>query len=748
MYTRLLVVSLACLLFGVSAFAQPMAPVPDAPLRNAALRMKDKDYRAVRDELRSVPPSPERTFLDGVAARRLEQWPEASELLGVAAKDLPLLADYALFWQAEALMAATRYDEAEEVLQRLVGTWPDSPTLRKARMLLADAQFARKEYRQALASYIRFIELYPSGTDSVTANLKTALCREGLDDPRRAVQELRAIWLAYPASPVAETAEQELKRLEALGFPAVPLTPDELLKRGTTLYNLGKYERALAVFNTIPLKEQLAGFNDRVALKIGETLLKLRRYKDAARTFSSLIEREPKREIADEARFLLARAQNKAGNDDEAFLGFLKLAETAPTSEWADNALLEAAFVRKFQGRYADQLAVLEKLLTTYPGTKLKPRAMWETAWARYNTGDYRSAAESFRLLTASADYRERALYWHGRSLQRIGEETVARQSFAMLAEEYPFSFYTFTATDPAPQEGAIPLIVHDLRQTISPPAGHERARALIAMGLHDQARSELSIARKNGSSRGKGLLGIARLYLEMNDYSSAAAALRGEQPRRMDGETATTWGLLYPRGFSDSVAAEANRHTIPEELIYGLIKAESGFSPVALSPVGAVGLMQLMPSTAKGMVNGSSPANGISARLTDPTFNVGLGVRHLKDLLKQYNGNVVSAVAAYNAGSRPVDRWRRSLAGLREDEFIENIPYYETREYVKKVLTFAEVYRRLYRPAAPALAFLPPVSAPEPPQPAPTNNAPPTAVLASPPEAAVLTAPVRQQPE
>jgi soluble lytic murein transglycosylase len=267
-------------------------------------------------------------------------------------------------------------------------------------------------------------------------------------------------------------------------------------------------------------------------------------------------------------------------------------------------------------------------------------------------------------------------------------------------------------------------------------------------MGLHDQARSELAAARRNGSARGKGLLGVARLYLEMNDYSSAAAAVRAEQPRRMDGETATIWGLLYPRGFSEQIAAEAGRHEIPEELVYALIKAESGFSPVALSPVGAVGLMQLMPSTAKGMVNGSSTKNGISARLTDPAFNIGLGVRHLKDLLRQYNGNVVSAVAAYNAGSRPVDRWRRSLVSLREDEFIENIPYYETREYVKKVLTFAEVYRRLYRPAAPALTLLTPVSAPELVPPAPAGDIPSTASLGLPPSDPSPAAPVQQLPQ
>jgi soluble lytic murein transglycosylase len=108
------------------------------------------------------------------------------------------------------------------------------------------------------------------------------------------------------------------------------------------------------------------------------------------------------------------------------------------------------------------------------------------------------------------------------------------------------------------------------------------------------------------------------------------------------------------------------------------------------------MGLMQLMPATARATAKGMSE-NITTSRLTRPELNIRIGTRHLRGLFTRFNGNLVSAVAAYNAGATPVLRWRKQFAGLQEDEFIENIPYAETRDYVKKVLAGIEIYRQLY---------------------------------------------------
>jgi soluble lytic murein transglycosylase len=123
-------------------------------------------------------------------------------------------------------------------------------------------------------------------------------------------------------------------------------------------------------------------------------------------------------------------------------------------------------------------------------------------------------------------------------------------------------------------------------------------------------------------------------------------------------------------------------------------MRAESTFNPSATSPVGARGLMQLMPETAGKMVKGK---NFDPERLYDPDLNIRLGTRHLKDLIEQYKGNLVAVIASYNAGGHNVNRWLKTYEGLAIDEFIESIPFSETRDYVKKVLATAALYRKLY---------------------------------------------------
>jgi soluble lytic murein transglycosylase len=223
-----------------------------------------------------------------------------------------------------------------------------------------------------------------------------------------------------------------------------------------------------------------------------------------------------------------------------------------------------------------------------------------------------------------------------------------------------------------------------------------ERAQTLIALGLYEEAGKELAVLRKRNGSSFRGSLGHAGLYLAMNDYRSAMGLFNPEALVKEEGKSPSVWAILYPAAFHDIVSRHTSNIGLDECITYALIRAESNFLPTARSPVGALGLMQLMPATAREIAR--NLGNEVSSsQLTNPEVNVRIGTLHLKDLIKSFNGNLVSAVAAYNAGSTPVRRWRKNFPSLQEDEFIENIPYPETREYVKKVLAAMEVYRQLY---------------------------------------------------
>lgn len=678
--------------------AAPLYPLPDDQLAAAALKFKEKDYKSTRDIALTAPQSAMRDFLLGTAAYKSEEWEEAALYLSRAADSFPLLADYALYNEASALYRLDRFSAALAPLQRLATDFPDSPLTRSAQILTADILYENKDFKAARAAYQKFIEKFPSGTDSLSATYKSAACLEKLGDDAGAIMTLRTIWLKHPASAIAVKAEDDLRRLSATGDKMEPYSTDELLRRGTTLYDLGKYRQAALVFQNVTSGQQTAGSGDRYRLKGGQALFKARRYKEAEQALTALLARKTDREIYEEAYYLLGRALNRNGKNEEAFTSFVRLAETSVNSELADKALMEAAFIRKNQNRMDEALTLLKKFILSHPDSPLKQSAAWEIAWGSFQSGDMKKAIEYFKPLTDKETIREKALYWYGRALTASGDVTGAQTAFANLLTEFPVGFYAQWYRKELNLKGdEISLPVTNLCEILPVPSGYDRVKALITFGMYDEARKELTVSRKKASTRNGSLPGFARLYLEMDDYNGAYNLLRNDRPRKMEKDNLYQWGLCFPLAFREHVMKMAAEFTIPEGLIYSLMRAESSFSPTALSPAGAVGLMQLMPATAATVSNGSKGEFNATT-LTNPETNIRYGVKHLRDLLTLYKGDTILAVAAYNAGAGNVNRWRKTFGNMRKDEFVENIPFAETREYVKKVISGAEIYDRLYR--------------------------------------------------
>ena len=690
MLYRLIAAALLLLCSALPSYALTLNKLPDEALASAASRMKVKDYSGAREAALKSNDKGVRPFLLGMSALRLELWEEAASQLAGAAESFPLLADYALYHQGFALSKLRRFDQAFAPLYRLLKQYPDSRLARPALILYADSLAAGGYPKQALESYAIFIERYPLGGDALAAQLGSALCRDKLGEPSAAAAILRALWLNNPASPVAVTAAKELQRLAAAGLKSPPYTSAELFKRSCILFDLGRSAEAARALAELPLAGESEEFAAKLRLKTGQALFKARHYQDAQAALRNLLQKGAIGSVASEANYWLARSMDKNGQSEEAFQIYLQLAEGSKYGTMAgtiaDDALLEAAYQKRYQRKWGESLQLFRTFIAKHPDLEKSGGAVWEAAWASYQSRDYQGAAGYLRRLATLDEMREKALYWLGKSLSALGDAKGAEAQFAALAGEYPYGYYAlicnrWSAISQFPQPprsiaGSLPM-----------PAGFEREKALITLGLYDEAARELARARK-----GKNPAGIARLYLEMDNYNGALHAMEQEKPGRAGQQELTSWGVGYPLAFSDEVAKNALLNGIPESLVYAIMRTESNYLPGALSPVGAVGLMQIMPATAETI------SKGASARLTTPELNIRLGSRHLKSLLELYDGNVWLAAAAYNAGAGNVKRWQKGLGTLPRDEFIESIPFRETREYVKKVLTAMELYQRLYR--------------------------------------------------
>jgi len=216
----------------------------------------------------------------------------------------------------------------------------------------------------------------------------------------------------------------------------------------------------------------------------------------------------------------------------------------------------------------------------------------------------------------------------------------------------------------------------------------------LAALGFTREAAEEVASDPATEAS-GERQRTAAVLWAGAGDVRKAVAAAEPLVTPTLDGTQAADtelWALAYPRAFWPELQAQAGRYGIDPYLVLAVIREESRFDPEAVSPARAVGLMQLLPSTAQGILGTRLPPS----RLMNPHLNIRAGVAYLAGLIRRYNGSVPLAVAAYNSGPGGVRRVR-ALAGTDLDRFVESLPYAETRAYVRHVLQSYGIYRWLY---------------------------------------------------
>jgi soluble lytic murein transglycosylase len=522
-----------------------------------------------------------------------------------------------------------------------------------------------------------------------------ARCLEELVNYDGALQIYRSIWLNTPTSPLAAKSQERIKFLDRLSFKVAPYTPEELLKRAATLQAQNQHNDSLKTLEMIQTASVSQEMADRIAFRTGKAQYLLKRYAQAEKQFiKAAASAIPG--IRSEGRFWLAKSRDRQDLKVQAFAMYMELAGEGKKQEYADDALIEAAELKRGLGQFAEAARLFDQVAKVTLESKTIAKSVWNGGWCRYLAGDYPAATEAFKNLLSDEKYREKALYWIGRGVEKGGDTASAASYFRTLTNEFPAGFYaTWYREQKGVKDGRESIGNRDPLVEIPTAAGFDKPRLLASLGLIEEARVEMAaIRKKNGEKKGQ-FPGVARIYLEMRDYGMAIYMFIQNKPLAWTKETLPLWTFGYPRAFSQLISQNSSLNGLSEGLVYALIRAESGFSPAIKSGAGAIGLMQMMPATARMTAHEKGEFN--PQRLTTPEYNIRLGTRHLHDLMKEYDGDVVYMAAAYNAGSGALGRWKKSYKGLQKDEFIESIPYQETREYVKKVYASAATYRQLY---------------------------------------------------
>jgi soluble lytic murein transglycosylase len=195
--------------------------------------------------------------------------------------------------------------------------------------------------------------------------------------------------------------------------------------------------------------------------------------------------------------------------------------------------------------------------------------------------------------------------------------------------------------------------------------------------------------------------LAQAEIYVSYGEYTRALQSMKHSgisfYTVPMDQVPVIYWHLLFPQPYWKELEADAGNNGLDPYLVASLIRQESEFNAGAVSPKSAYGLMQLLPSVGKSMAKKRGMKGFTTKQLLDPSVNLELGTTNLKQVLDRFGGQAEYALAAYNAGDTPVRQWLASNDYKDVPEFVESIPYTETREYVQSILRNREMYRALY---------------------------------------------------
>ncbi len=611
-----------------------------------------------------------------------------------AAARLPGLRDWLMLLAAEL---AAEEGDVGGVRASLSAT---DATLAKQRgwRLVLRAQRVAGDRDGALRTAERAATALDDSTGRGEAWLAAARLRLQQGDTAGALTALRA---AIDAAPLWSGSVSAAWVLTSL--PGV--TPEDRLRIGRVYLRQGNRKRGIeGVDAYLASGRGTIAERDSLRLAVVRALFAGSEYIEAERRARRLAASAADVNIAAEAALLGARALYRRDRRTDALSDLRDLVSRYPRGRAAGEALFILADVEHDAGRLNGARALYRRVLAVWPQGDEAAEAAVRLGGLAFVAGDFAEAARIFDASRAAHPSGQRfaqASYWAGRTYLTEGDTARARLRFedALLGDAA--SYHAMRAADHLSEREW-----HDaLARSPETPAeadllargGLARIRALRALGLDSLTGTETAHLRRQLADRPAALYTLAEGLLRDGDIERSIGI--GREIRRIEPRVnERLLRILYPFPMKQTVLDESRRHGLDPYLVAGLIRQESLFNPHAVSSVGAVGLMQLMPRTAKAL----APHEGVKrfrpALLREPDVNVRLGTRFVAELLREYDGRLVDMLSAYNAGSGRLARWRSNPEYRYEDLFVERIPFPETRDYVRTVQQNARIYTLLYR--------------------------------------------------
>ena len=614
-----------------------------------------------------------------------------------------------------ALLAQGKYTRADWHLQSLLEGNRSGALLKAVRgqleQLVAEAApHAGLARRRLLDTYLRTTSPTPEDYPLLRAQWEMMA---GETDAAVRAPVLLGLWQSPRSKAEALAWVDELEAWRGNGgqVPGQAMIQRALRLRTLRLTDRNTQELAAAALEGVaPDQSRRLGH-----IYVGE-LLRLRRYQDAVAAANSAAARERFAWSEAEQMALATRVALQRRRLAEARQRIEALERRDPQDEALPGFYLSMAKHYHNREDGPATAAWCERLIAAFPRHGLVGEAYWLPFWLHYRAGDHAQALPYAERALAAGDAlahgeQARMLYWKAQSLHALGLPEARAQTLALLRTGFPSSFYGLLAhrqevqfSAPHPDEALAP----PARQSQIPVPQVEQAWAQPqlrpALFLYSVAEFELAgdllnevIAQRMPRAAVTELADLSRYHGQYHLLQRIVANHFLGELRDAPARVALPWMDAYPQAYWDVVLAHARQGGIDPFYALSIMREESHFRPAVESASGALGLMQLMPPTAQQMAKAQRLPYDVTA-LTTPEGNIPLGVAYLARMISRFDGDLIHATAAYNAGPGNVKRWLRTMGDLPRDVFVESLPFEETRRYVKRVYGTYLIYQELYR--------------------------------------------------
>ena len=620
------------------------------------------------------------------------------------------VATYAQYYNAIALEGLNRTTEARGALASLHASRPEGFLKVAVPLELAKVALAAGDAKAAVGVLEELAASTLPNPEEVWLQLGRAA--EAAGNAPRALDAYRTVYYDYPMSAQAADAQSGIERLQTPALiPADRFKRD--LARAERLFAARRWSEARAAFQPLGRAASSADARELIALRLAESdyyLDRARAARDAVRPFLESSSRKA------EAQFFYLTAVRALGDIPTYERLAKELVAEFPESSWSEETLnnLASHYIIQNDDQRADD--VFRELARRFPRSRYGERAAWKIGWWAYKNGRFGPAAETFEAAAITfprADMRPAWIYWAGRSRDQLGDAATANSRYRLAATDYLNSYYGRLASRLLTERRQPPVQSSVSEQPASQSAPliptDALVRQLVSAGLYDDARRELEYAQRVWGDTPALQATIAWIRHEQGlqqqsmdrflNIRGAITLMKRAYPQYLaaGGEDLPPEVLrvMFPLDHWPLIQKYSAQHKLDPYLMAALIAQESTFTADVRSAANAYGLMQLIPDTARQYAR-KVGLRYTRALLTQPDANVRMGMQYFKDLSDRFGGDHF-ALASYNAGPHRVARWKSERPGIAQDEFIDDIPFPETQNYVKRILGQAEDYRRLY---------------------------------------------------